>query len=145
MTVDDLNRHVTDAILDAEAAEAGSASPRVVAHKYLAVSEVEQQLAALLSPATRQGSIARRGVVRAALRARAWDRALYWAGVYAKEQGAPDHLVADQHAEDAIEDGHEVMYQTEAPKHQYRCFLDTLKSGAPIVLDAAPEDAPCTR
>jgi pimeloyl-ACP methyl ester carboxylesterase len=53
--------------------------------------------------------------------------------------------VVVQHAEDAIEDGHEVMYQTEAPKHQYRCFLDTLKSGAPIVLDAAPEDAPCTR
>jgi hypothetical protein len=108
MTVDDLNRHVTDAILDAEAAEAGSASPRVVAHKYLAVSEVEQQLAALLSPATRQGSNARRGVVRAALRARAWDRALYWAGVYAKEQGAPDHLVADldelaREAERAIE------------------------------------------
>jgi hypothetical protein len=96
------------------------------------------------APVTRDpsGSNARRGVVRAALRARAWDRALYWAGVYAKEQGAPDHLVADQHAEDAIEDGHEVMYQTEAPKHQYRCFLDTLKSGAPIVLDAAPEDAP---
>lgn len=48
-----------------------------------------------------------------------------------------------QHAEDDIEDGHEVVFQTEAPKHQYRCFLDTLRDGPPEVPPAAPADAPC--
>jgi hypothetical protein len=31
--------------------------------------------------------------------------------------------VLAQHLQDPIEDGHEVMFQTPGPKHQYRCFL----------------------
>ena len=41
--------------------------------------------------------------------------------------------VVTQNPEDGIEDGHEVVYQTEGPKHAYRCFLASLKSGTPIV------------
>jgi pimeloyl-ACP methyl ester carboxylesterase len=38
-----------------------------------------------------------------------------------------------QHAQGSIEDGHEVMFQTEAPQHQYRCFLESALIGTPIV------------
>lgn len=52
--------------------------------------------------------------------------------------------VVVQHPEDGIEDGHEVMFQTEGPKHQYRCFLASLaQGGAPHVVPSAPADAPC--
>ena len=54
------------------------------------------------------------------------------------------HNVVVQHKGDGIEDGHEVLYQTEAPKHQYRCFLETWRTtGAPVVLPDGPADAPC--
>jgi hypothetical protein len=52
---------------------------------------------------------------------------------------APLRLVA-QHAEDGIEDGHEVMYQLDAPKRQFRCLLADVAAGrAPRVVrgDAA--------
>ena len=48
-----------------------------------------------------------------------------------------------QHLADGVEDGHEVAFQTEAPQHQYRCFLFTLLHGAPRVLPDAPAEAPC--
>ena len=51
--------------------------------------------------------------------------------------------VLTQHPGDGIEDGHEVVFQTEPPKHQYRCFLKSLLTGAPTVLADAPADAPC--
>lgn len=42
--------------------------------------------------------------------------------------------VVTQHLEDGIEDGHEVVFQTDASKRQYRCFLETLAAGeAPTV------------
>ena len=41
--------------------------------------------------------------------------------------------VVVQHPEDGIEDGHEVVFQSEAPKRQYRCFLQTLTDAAPTV------------
>jgi len=41
--------------------------------------------------------------------------------------------VLTQHPGDGIEDGHEVVFQTEPPKDQYRCFLRTLLTGAPTV------------
>lgn len=41
--------------------------------------------------------------------------------------------VVVQHREDGIEDGHEVVFQTEAPKLQYRCFLRSLLHGMPVV------------
>jgi hypothetical protein len=51
--------------------------------------------------------------------------------------------VLTQHPGDGIEDGHEVVFQTEPPKHQYRCFLKSLLTGAPMVPADAPADAPC--
>lgn len=51
--------------------------------------------------------------------------------------------VVVQHREDGIEDGHEVVFQTEAPKHQYRCFLQSWsKKGVPSVpVDGGEEEA----
>ncbi|HVM96217.1 MAG TPA: hypothetical protein VMT89_07495, partial [Candidatus Acidoferrales bacterium] len=49
--------------------------------------------------------------------------------------------VLTQHPGDGIEDGHEVVFQTEPPKHQYRCFLKTLLNGTPEV--PADTDASC--
>jgi hypothetical protein len=49
--------------------------------------------------------------------------------------------VVVQHPEDGIENGHEVVFQTEAPKRQYRCFLATLSRGPTITTgldDACP-------
>jgi hypothetical protein len=34
-----------------------------------------------------------------------------------------------QHPSDGVEDGHEVMFQTEPPKAEYRCFLQSLAKG----------------
>lgn len=49
--------------------------------------------------------------------------------------------VVVQHAADGVEDGHEVMFQLEGAKAQYRCFWRTFGAGAtPVVI--AP-DAPC--
>ena len=41
--------------------------------------------------------------------------------------------VVVQHPEDGIEDGHEVVFQTESPKRQYRSFLEGFARGRPIV------------
>jgi hypothetical protein len=48
-----------------------------------------------------------------------------------------------QHPEDGIEDGHEVVFQTEPPKTQYRCFLKTFAAGgAPTVIDGTNGTCP---
>ena len=39
--------------------------------------------------------------------------------------------VVRQHPGDGMQDGHEVVFQTEPPKREIRCFLKTLGSGAP--------------
>ncbi len=51
--------------------------------------------------------------------------------------------VVTQHPADGIEDGHEVVFQTDPPKHEYRCLLAGLLTGAPRV--PAPGNAfdPC--
>ncbi|MFT3836923.1 MAG: hypothetical protein QM723_07995 [Myxococcaceae bacterium] len=51
--------------------------------------------------------------------------------------------VVVQHAGDGIEDGHEVVFQTDPPKHQYRCFLKSWLSGTPVVVADDAADAPC--
>ncbi len=51
--------------------------------------------------------------------------------------------VVVQHPQDPYEDGHEAVFQSEAPKHQYRCFLQSWLSGVPTVFPAASADAPC--
>jgi hypothetical protein len=52
--------------------------------------------------------------------------------------------VVVQHPEDGIADGHEVVFQTEPPKHEIRCFLDAFRRDAPPrVPTTADELAPC--
>ena len=53
--------------------------------------------------------------------------------------------VVVQHPEGPIEDGHEVMFQTNPPKHQYRCFLQSLAADAPPRVPVGLDDAtaPC--
>ncbi|MBX3192906.1 MAG: hypothetical protein KF819_38330 [Labilithrix sp.] len=48
--------------------------------------------------------------------------------------------VVRQYPEDGIEDGHEIMFQSEAPKAELRCFLRSLGGAAPVVTDACAED-----
>ncbi|HEX6838851.1 MAG TPA: hypothetical protein VF334_19870, partial [Polyangia bacterium] len=48
-----------------------------------------------------------------------------------------------QHPGDAIEDGHEVVFQTDPPKHQYRCFLASWLTGTPTVPPDGAADDPC--
>jgi hypothetical protein len=49
-----------------------------------------------------------------------------------------------QHPEDGVLDGHEVVFQTDPPKHEYQCFLASwLATGVPSVPTAASRDAPC--
>lgn len=56
----------------------------------------------------------------------------------------PVTAVVVQYLEDPIEDGHEVMYQLDGPKHQYRCFLQSLAAGGdPVVVEGGAELAPC--
>ena len=57
--------------------------------------------------------------------------------------GAPQTAVVVQHPEDHIQDGHEVVFQTEAPQHQYRCFLSTWLKGTPLVPVPLKADSPC--
>ncbi|HTR53459.1 MAG TPA: hypothetical protein VMJ10_22355, partial [Kofleriaceae bacterium] len=52
--------------------------------------------------------------------------------------------VVTQHMSDGIEDGHEVMFQTDPPKHEYQCMLASwLATGVPSVPTDASRDAPC--
>ncbi|MFH2010721.1 MAG: hypothetical protein ABI333_29235 [bacterium] len=54
--------------------------------------------------------------------------------------GDPVTAVVAQHPEDGIEDGHEVVFQTDPPKYQYQCFLKTLReTGLGYVPAAAPD------
>ena len=51
--------------------------------------------------------------------------------------------VVVQHAEDGVQDGHEVMFQTEGPRHQVRCFLQSVREGIPTVPVAGDVETPC--
>jgi hypothetical protein len=44
---------------------------------------------------------------------------------------------------DGLHDGHETVYQTDPPKHEYQCFLAGLAKGAPVVVAGAPVSTPC--
>jgi hypothetical protein len=65
------------------------------------------------------------------------------AGNVARDGGGPSTAVVVQHAEDGVEDGHEAVFQRPEPKHQYRCFLQTLAKGEPRVPAGDPADGPC--
>ncbi len=60
-----------------------------------------------------------------------------------RQNGSTSTAVVVQHPEDGVEDGHEAVFQGSAPKHQYRCFLQSLAKGTPSVPQGADEDAPC--
>ncbi len=52
--------------------------------------------------------------------------------------------VVTQHPSDGIEDGHEIVFQTDAPKREYRCFLQAWAAGTmPSVPMPGDIDAPC--
>lgn len=57
--------------------------------------------------------------------------------------GQPMTAVVVQHPQDRFEDGHEVVFQSDEPKHQYRCFLQTWLRGTPVVPVGAAADAGC--
>lgn len=52
--------------------------------------------------------------------------------------------VLARHPKDPYEDGHEIMFQREEPKYQYRCFLRTLRDeGVPRVPEGIASPAVC--
>ena len=51
--------------------------------------------------------------------------------------------VVVQHAEGPVEDGHEVMFQTESPMRQYRCLLASLLDGSPRLPGHGGLEDPC--
>jgi hypothetical protein len=52
--------------------------------------------------------------------------------------------VVIQHPSDGIEDGHEMVFQTDPPKREYRCFLQTWVAGqTPILPVPGDIDGPC--
>ena len=49
-----------------------------------------------------------------------------------------------QHPSDGIEDGHEIVFQTDPPKREYRCFLQTWVAGqTPLVPGPGSVTGPC--
>jgi hypothetical protein len=57
--------------------------------------------------------------------------------------GGTTTAIVVQHPEDGIEDGHEIVFQTDPPKHEYRCFLESFLVGTPRVPVGTKADAPC--
>jgi hypothetical protein len=58
--------------------------------------------------------------------------------------GAHVTAVVTQHPSDGIEDGHEIVFQTDAPKREYRCFLAAWAAGTmPSVPTPGAIDTPC--
>ena len=94
MSIDALNKRVTEAILRAEALEVKGPSIEV-SRAYLDVSFCEEEIAAHLPVSDEEGAIARRGAVRAALTAGQPTRAKDLADRYAAEGDAPSDLVKE--------------------------------------------------
>jgi hypothetical protein len=58
--------------------------------------------------------------------------------------GAKTTAVVLQHPSDGIEDGHEVVFQTDPPKREYRCFLQSLAAtGTAVVPQPGDVLGPC--
>jgi hypothetical protein len=52
--------------------------------------------------------------------------------------------IVTQHPSDGIEDGHEMVFQTDPPKREYRCFLQTWAAGqTPILPLPGDVNGPC--
>ncbi len=92
MEVDTLNTLVTDAIWRAEELEDSGTPSAALA--WAEVSSIEEDLAKTLSASAPDGRIARRGAVRAALKAGDYTRAYALADRYLAEEDAPESLKA---------------------------------------------------
>lgn len=90
MEVDTLNALVTDAIWRAEELETSGIPSAALA--WAEVSSIEEDLAKAHPASGVQGRIARRGAVRAALKARDYARAYALADGYLAEENAPEPL-----------------------------------------------------
>ena len=66
-----------------------------------------------------------------------------FAGNASRDGGSPVTAVVIQHPSDGIEDGHEVVFQTDAPKREYRCYLKSFSAGVPAVPGPGDSDAGC--
>ena len=64
-------------------------------------------------------------------------------GNWTPDGGAPVTAVVIQHPSDGIEDGHEIVFQTDPPKHEYECFLESSLAGTPKVPNGGSADAGC--
>jgi hypothetical protein len=87
MSLEELNRRVTNAIVWAESLPAGSRDAWEAFHE---VSELEESIAKLVPPDDLEGEIARLGAVTAALSAGEHLRALQLAERYLAENLAPE-------------------------------------------------------
>ncbi len=61
------------------------------------------------------------------------------AGNITRDDGTPVTAAVVQNPGDAIQDGHEIVFQTAGPKYQYRCFLSSFAAGLPRIV--APVDS----
>jgi len=61
------------------------------------------------------------------------------AGNVKRADGSAVTAAVVQNPGDALQDGHEIVFQTAGPKYQYRCFLSSFASGMPRVV--APVDS----
>jgi hypothetical protein len=58
--------------------------------------------------------------------------------------GSSVTAVVTQHPSDGIEDGHEMVFQTDPPKREYRCFLESWAAGqTPLLPSPGDVDGPC--
>ncbi len=61
-----------------------------------------------------------------------------------RSANSPVTVALVQHPEDGIEDGHEIVFQREEAKYQYRCFLKTFAStGVPVVPQPSADTGLC--
>ena len=90
MNVETLNTLVTSAIWRAEHLEDIEAASQT----WREVSDLEERLAQILPPSHGEGRIARRGAVRAALKANDYARAVLLVDTFRMEKGVPQALRA---------------------------------------------------
>src|SRR5260221_3331501 len=90
MNAETLNGLVTSAIWRAEQLQ--ESDMEAAARTWLEVSDLEERLAQVLPPSQGEGRIARRGAVRAALKANDYVRAVRLTDAYGAETGVPQAL-----------------------------------------------------
>jgi hypothetical protein len=64
-------------------------------------------------------------------------------GNWVAGDGTKVTAIVIQHLSDGIEDGHEIVFQEDPPKHEYECFLKTSLSGVPVVPNGGDPGSAC--